>query len=143
MSNDQPDELPQDDLSPSIIEGDDSATSAENGPPPAAMMRRVEQVFSMMQVGSPRESMLEKLDSSQISKVIQNAENDSVRQHAMEGKRENSRRIYACVSVAVVIGICWLFLAFKETDHLDAVITALIGLMGGYGLGTANSKNAA
>lgn len=120
---------------PPSKEGDDDS-------PPAEMITRVEQFMGMMQIGSRKESMFEKLDSGQISQVIENAEKDSERQYVLDQKQENSRRFYTISAIVVVIAICWMFLSYDKTEHIDAVISALVGLLGGYGLGQANSKNA-
>ena len=135
MSNHEDDSAEPDDEQPSSVlrpvDGDDAS--------PTEMIHRVERFMGMMQVGSRSESLIEKLDTSQISQVIDNAEKDSVRQHTLDQKQENSRRFYALTVCFVVFAICWLFLGYNKTEHIDAVISAIVGLLGGYGLGKANA----
>ncbi len=99
------------------------------------------QFMGMMQVRSGEGSMLEKLDSNQISQVIENAEKGSVREHDLDQKRENSNRLYLFGGFFFILLVCWLFLHYQKTEHIDAIISAVVGLLGGYGFGRANAKD--
>ncbi len=129
----------QDDVPAVVDDSDDNAIDEDFAPPPA-MMRKVEQFFGMS-VGPRRDPIVEKMDSDQITQVIANAEKSNERRHLLDLSRENSRRLYSAVAAILIIGICWMFLAYDKTEHIDAVISAIVGILGGYGFGKASSSN--
>lgn len=49
-----------------------------------------------------------------------------------------SKRIFLVVAAVALILICWLFLVYQKSEHLDAVIGVVAGLLGGYGFGKAS-----
>ena len=102
---------------------------------PEAMQERLASFFAMTHVGPRPDPLMEKVTSAQISKVIGHAEAASQREHDYDLKRESSRRLYAITGVVFILLICLMFLHYDKTEHIDAIVSAAIGLLGGYGLG--------
>lgn len=43
--------------------------------------------------------------------------------------------------IAALLGLSWLFLAYDRAEYLDAIIGAVIGLLGGFGAGVAYGRS--
>ena len=130
-------------------------TDATAGPPaddppdehdvtPARRQERLEilaETFSVSPASDPvAERIAETLTPEHVTSLIANADAAGRRKHEAGRQREWVRLTLAGLALAAVIGLCWLLLAYGATDHLDAIITAAIGLAGGFGLGRASSK---
>ena len=95
-------------------------------------------------VGPPRDPVADRiaetLTPEHVTSLIGNADAASQRKHEAGRQRERIRLALACLALAAVIGLCWMLLAYDATEHLDAIITAAIGLAGGFGLGRIAPK---
>jgi hypothetical protein len=100
----------------------------------------MEQFSAMMQVSPGRDPLVEKMTAEHVTSVIANKDKDGERHHQEELAKITSHRWYFGGGVAFVLVICWLFLSYGKTEHLDAVLAAIGGLAGGFGLGRATSK---
>lgn len=110
--------------------------------PSVKMMQMVESLSAMVSVQSrdPASTIFGKMDGTHISTMLTAAEN--------EGKRTHDREIeQGRLTAGIIVGgflsvfaLCWLFLWFKETEHLDAIIALVIGMAGGFGIGKATSS---
>ena len=97
-------------------------------------------VMGLVRQPSPDQRAFELLSESQRGELIKNDDASDERQYQLELKAENNRVVYAVLAVVGVLAICWLFLAYQQSDHIDAIITAVVGLLGGFGLGRASAK---
>lgn len=61
--------------------------------------------------------------------------------HAQEQHKTWLRFLMGSVIIGAVIGLSWLFLAYNQAEHIDAIIGAVLGLLGGFGAGVAYSKS--
>ena len=130
-----PDDLPGGNLQHST-ESDSNAEHDDTASPRA--VQRFERLTSMMMRVSPAiDPLAEKLDASHISAVIENAERESRRTHDRETQRSRNQFLLSIAGIVAVLLLCLLFLAFGATDHLDAVLAAIAGLVGGFGVGRA------
>jgi hypothetical protein len=109
----------------------------DDSPSPQISMRTIERFSAMMSVGPGRDSFVEKMTPEHVTAVIVNKDKDGERKHTEELAKINNHKWYAVGAGVFVIVLCALFLAFKQTDHLDAVLGTLAGLAGGFGIGKA------
>lgn len=119
-------------------EEDDGKSSSSARP---EVIRSIQQFVGMAQIGPRPDPLLEKMTSEQVSHVLTNHEEESKRRHDRELARENSHRTYFIAGLVLIVVICWLFLGYDKTEHLDAVIAAVVGLIGGYGFGRAKATS--
>ena len=95
------------------------------------MPRMVAQMMTeMMQVrsGPAPDAFLEKLNENHIDKLI----DLSHRSDTEKG------RLYFATIIAVlvlVLGICWMFLAYDQSQEVSGIIGVIIGAVGGFGVG--------
>lgn len=138
MPDDERDKRPpgKSELSSGSVNQSDS-DEREQEPRPRAV-ELVEHFSAMMQVGPRPNPFIEKLDTDQLGKIIEHTEAQNKRDHTSETKRENSRRYYVGIGAVIIFALCWLFLAYDKSDHIDAIISAVVGLLGGFGLGRAS-----
>jgi len=94
---------------------------------PKQVQERVQQMLGV-QISHGRDQFIEKLDGQHISTILQNADKSDSRDHL-------SKRIGLCAAGILLFAMCWLFLFYGKSEHLDAVIAGVIGLAGGYGIG--------
>lgn len=121
-------------------EPEDADSPSRTGLPPP-FRKRVERFLQMgMTVSRPTDSLLEKLDPTHLTTIIDNAENDSKREHELQKDREWYSFWKVPIIVLAVLIVCWLFLEYERTEHLDAVVTGVLGLDGGYGYGIAKGS---
>lgn len=109
----------------------------EDADTPQAVQRFERLTSLMMRVSPAIDPLAEKLDPSHISAVIENAERESSRLHDREIQRYRNQFLLSLAGIAAVLLLCLIFLAFGATDHLDAVLAAIAGLVGGFGVGRA------
>lgn len=103
-------------------------------PMPQKIQRRVEQFFGMHVASSSRHHpLVEKMDGAHVTAVLSNADKTDQREHT-------TKRICVCGGLLVIFALCWLFLAYGQTEHVDAMITGIAGLIGGYGIGKASTE---
>lgn len=85
------------------------------------------------------ESPQVKFEPQQIDKLIDTFDNSDQRDHTRQMTMLLSTRILVVASLAFVIGLCWLFLAYGAQEFISEIISALVGLvgglLGGYGIG--------
>lgn len=98
----------------------------------------MERFSAMMQFTPGRDPLVEKMTPEHVTAVIANKDKDGEREHTEEMARITSHRMYYAGGVVFVLALCWLFLSFGKTEHLDAVLAAIAGLAGGFGLGKAS-----
>ncbi|MCY2962297.1 MAG: hypothetical protein NT069_01360 [Planctomycetota bacterium] len=110
--------------------------------PPPKVVRRVEEFIQMAQFshGQGRDPFVEKMTAEHVTAVIYNKDKDNERKHAEENQRILNQRWYLVGTGVFILAICALFLGFQQTDHLDAVLAAVSGLIGGIGIGRASSN---
>ncbi len=92
----------------------------------------------MMQSGPGRDPFVEKMTPEHVTAVIAGKDKDGERKHTEELAKIGNQKLFICVGVVFVLLLCGLFLHYQQTDHLDAIIGALAGLAGGFGLGRAS-----
>lgn len=111
--------------------GDDPAPIARRDAEtivPKPVQERVEQLLSVgMQISHGRNQFIDKLDKQHVSTILANADKADERSHF-------SRRLGFGAACLLLVSLCWLFLAYGKTEHLDAVIAGVLGLAGGYGI---------
>ena len=92
-----------------------------------------------MSSGPAPHPLFSKMNTEQVGKIIQNVENESVREHE---DRMSSRRWNFAALVIVLIFILLLAAGCLWKDKLEyiaPIITALIGGVGGYGIGVSRN----
>lgn len=94
----------------------------------------------MMSVMPGRDPLIEKMTPEHVTAVIANKDKDGEREHTQEMAKIASHRWYFVGGAIAIFALCWLFLNYKQTEHLDAVLGVLAGLAGGYGLGKSQSS---
>ena len=99
----------------------------------------MEQFFAAAQFSAGRDPLVDKMTPEHVSSVIANKDRDSDRRHKEELAKIVSQRWYFGGGIVFVLLICLLFLVYGKTEHLDAVLAAIAGLAGGFGLGRATS----
>ena len=61
--------------------------------------------------------------------------------HSEERQKTVLRFLTVTVVVASILVLSWLFLAYDQAEYLDAIIGAVIGLLGGFGAGVAYGRS--
>lgn len=117
---------------------DDDQQLADEPPPGQVVERTMRQtaeqlIVGMQSAGAPHDAFLNKLDDSHIHKVIDNS-------HTQEEHKLWVKAGLAVLLAIMVIALCWLFLAFEKSEHVDAIIALVIGALGGFGLGKSQSS---
>jgi len=92
-----------------------------------------------MRVGPAPNPILDKITSDQIGTVIKNKGDEDKRRHERLKGREITLRLAIAAVCLFVIGLCWLFLKYDKSEHLEGVIGVIIGAFGGYGFGSRKS----
>lgn len=131
----QGDQLPQagEVHDPEVVSEQGKDLPRETGPKPQ-IKRMVETMAQqlMMEVrsGPAPNAFVEKLTPEHIDKLLDNSH---------KGTTEKGRLNFAIVIslMVAIFALCWLFLAYGETQHVSAVIALIIGLAGGFGAGRA------
>lgn len=77
--------------------------------------------------------LVEKMQPEHVTTVLENSDKSDAREHF-------SKRCYLGLGLFALFAICWLFLAYGATEHIDAIVSGVAGLIGGYGLGKASEK---
>jgi len=93
-----------------------------------------------MTSGPAPHPLMSKITSEQVGKVIESIENDSVRDHE---NRMSSRRWGFAALVVVLLFILLLALAClwrDKAEYIAPIISALVGGVGGYGLGISQAR---
>lgn len=80
------------------------------------------------------------LSESQRGELIKNDAASEKRKDDLRLKQVGNQVVFAGMALLGVLLICWLFLAYDASEHIDAVISAFVGLLGGFGLGRASAK---
>lgn len=74
------------------------------------------------------------MDGAHIHKVLDNT-------HSLEKRQQWVTLSLAVLAVAAVFSLCWLFLAYGKSEHVNAIIALVVGLMGGFGAGIGWQKS--
>jgi hypothetical protein len=119
----------------------EAAPTRPQDPVPSQTLRRMEQFSAMMQFSPGRDPLVEKMTTEHVTAVIANKDKDGERHHQEELAKIASHRWYFGGAIVSVLALCWLFLWYGKTEHLDAVLAAIVGLAGGFGLGRATAKD--
>lgn len=111
----------------------------ENLPPEAK--RSVSRMVSMfMSTGPSPHPFISKMDTQQVGKVIDSMENDSRRDHEdrMSSRRWNFAALLVILTFVIILsfGCLWK----DKSEYIAPIITALIGGVGGYGIGISRSR---
>lgn len=125
------------DDAPAIQEGTASGGQPAVAPEEAAFERSVqrisEQMWVAMRSGPSRDPFVEKMDAQHVHKVLDHS-------HTLEEHRLWATLAVVVLVVVAVFLLCWLFLAYGKSEHVDAVIALVVGLVGGFGAGAGWSK---
>jgi hypothetical protein len=97
---------------------------------------QVEQFFGMIaqRLEAP-DPFLDKLDSRQVGKLLDQAAEDSRREHERAMFSLKLTAGMGIAAFALIFGLCWLFLAYQKSDQIEKIIALLIGLVGGLASG--------
>ena len=105
----------------------------------------IEQMSAMMHVGPGRDAFVDKMTPEHVTAVIANKDKDGDRHHREEMAHIANRKWFFVGGAISIVLVCFLFLNYNQTEHLDAVLGVIAGMAGGYGLGKASgvAKNEA
>lgn len=92
-----------------------------------------EQMWMAMRSGPSRDPFVEKMDGEHIHKVLDHS-------HVQEEHRLWAVTGMAILGVVAVFALCWLFLAYGKSEHVNAIIALVVGLLGGFGAGAGWQK---
>jgi len=82
-----------------------------------------------------------KLDAKHLTAVIANADKaDERRLEQLKLQGKNQIISLVVVLIAVLI-LCGLFLGFGRSEQLDKVLSLIVGLIGGFGIGRVSKKS--
>ncbi len=51
----------------------------------------------------------------------------------------NLMAIMGALGLATIFALCWLFLVYNKSDQVEKIITLIVGLIGGFGVGRATA----
>lgn len=81
------------------------------------------------------DSFVDKLDTQQLGKLIDQADEDSKRAHERGAQLTRYGFIFMIALLVAILILCGMFLAFQKGDLLREIIVLLIGGAGGSGIG--------
>jgi len=84
--------------------------------------------------------LLRKITTEHISQIIQNANNEDIRDREERGKERNYNYKLFVTAIIAILLISGLFIWAKETEFLKYIIGAIIGFAGGFGVGKYYNK---
>lgn len=120
----------------SLIAGDESSSSEE------ATRARFEQFAGdfkeqLLRVDqqNPLADFVQKLGSEHISTALENSDKAHRREVDYVKNRDTKGVVCILAFMAFVAGIVFLLLDYQRTEHLDAILAALMGFGGGLGVG--------
>ena len=91
---------------------------------------------SVTQVTTPIfNPILERFTSDHVSRMIDNEENENVREHDSENSRRRYLFAYFLVVVCVVVGLIVFFVASDNRDLIAPLVAAIAGFLGGFAAG--------
>ena len=91
---------------------------------------------SVTQVTTPIfNPILERFTSDHVSRMIDNEENENIREHNSENSRRRYLFAYFLVVVCVVVGLIVFFVASDNRDLIAPLVAAVAGFLGGFAAG--------
>ncbi len=133
-------------MSGDLIPSDERAPNpdeSESVPPSQVGPRLVERFMAEFRGEVfPGDSFIDKLDTKQLGKLLDQAGEDGKRQHQLDVQRYWMTFLLLFSVPVFVLLLCWIFLNYEKGDLLREIIALLIGLggggAGGYTLGRAS-----
>ncbi len=119
----------------------DAVVAPEKEESRSRIVRSMERFSAMMQVGPGRDPFVEKMTPEHVTAVIANKDKNDERKHAEEIAKIGNHKWYSVGGAVFIFALCGLFLGFHQTEHLDAIIGTLAGLVGGFGLGKVSQHS--
>ena len=96
----------------------------------------VRAITSITQFAGPAlNPLFQRLTSEHVSKIIDNRENQSVREHGADGSRRNYQFAYFLVGGTVAVGLIVFFTLTDNRDLLPPIVTGITGFLGGLAVG--------
>ena len=79
--------------------------------------------------------LFQRLTSEHVSKIIDNRENQSVREHGADGSGRKYQFAYFLVGSCVTVGLIVFFTLIDNRDLLPPIVTGITGFLGGLAVG--------
>ncbi len=139
MSDEKPSDLKKPDESPQTPQSqlEDSQEIVDDAPPEMIQrgMRRTMEMFGF-QSGPAHNPVLKAVAEHPeiLGKFLDHS-------HSEEQQKTLLNFAIVVIVIVAILAISWLFLSFDQAEHLDAIIGAVIGLLGGFGAGLAYGKS--
>ena len=85
--------------------------------------------------------VFEKFTSAHISTIIENAENERVRENQADKSRRQYQFAYFLIGLLAIIGLVVFFTLTDNRDLIAAIITGAMGFLGGLAAGRYTRRN--
>ncbi len=120
-------------------------TPKEPRNPPRLAPQLIERFMAEFRGGFPGSSFVDRLDTKQLGKLLDQTSDDSRRQHELDIQR-NWMGFALLLSIPILVfGLCFVFLHYGKGELLREIIALLIGLggggAGGYTLGRVSKRS--
>lgn len=144
-SDPKPNEPTGDSLAESPRDDGDSGDSSAEHPIPSDLLESVPPehrpaVFrafsSVTQLAGPIfNPIFQRITSDHISRIIDNRENESVREHEADGSRRKYQFAYAILVSIIIVGLIVFFTLSDNRDLIAPLVAAVAGFLGGFAAG--------
>ena len=121
----------------------DSEENGDHHPIPSELLERVppehrraviSAVSSFTQLAGPvLNPIFQRITSDHVSSIIDNRENESIREHEADKSRRKYQFWYFLIAICVVVGLILLFITTDNRDMITPLLAAIAGFLGGLG----------
>ena len=79
--------------------------------------------------------IFQRITPDHLSQIIDNTENENIRDHEAEGSRRKYQFAYSILIGLVIVGLIVFFTVSDNRDMIAPLVAAVAGFLGGFGVG--------